>query len=472
VRPSIRRRLLTLSVGATLLTVGAAGAMIWFMMSRALRQSMDESLRTTAIEVAARVEDESGRIEFDLDSGEEPFPEGSALICIMDEAGQPIYCSRELRDEVLPRTVPTEISANVYWFDARFKRIDGPQRGVALYATARQEGIRGAGSTRMPRHVWVYVVRSVEPLNATLRGLAGILMTTVGLASVVATCLGILLARRGTKPIREVANAIEQIRADHPMLAIDRRSVVVELDPIVGTIDGLLARIGAELERQRQLTADVAHDLRTPLAGVRTLLDVCTERPRDACEYRETIGKAQGALRQLSDLVDNILTLARLDAAIDRPHWTPVSLRVAVEAAHATVRPLAETQGVTVQVVLQSSDLIQSDQAKLTKILSNLLCNAIEHSPQGGVATVTARDDAGTIEIAVVDRGLGVRPADSSCIFERFVRGDSARSGEGHHGLGLPIARGLAQLLGGDVELDQTYQEGARFVLRLPRRPA
>jgi signal transduction histidine kinase len=260
------------------------------------------------------------------------------------------------------------------------------------------------------------------------------------------------------------------VKPQDPKLDLHPAEVPQELEPIVRTTVRLLDRVRGELTRQRELTADVAHDLRTPVAGVRALLDVCLQRERSSPEYVAAMEKARGALRELSRLLDDVLALARLDARADEPVWTRVSVDDPVAAAIATVQPLAAARGVEIEFSRSAPAELRTDHGKLVKILSNLLSNAVEHSPRGETVRLAVHADNGSLEIAVADRGPGVPERIRPRVFDRFARGDTARGTDGHHGLGLPIAAGLARLLHGEITLDVAYQRGARFVVRLPSR--
>jgi two-component system OmpR family sensor kinase len=315
----------------------------------------------------------------------------------------------------------------------------------------------------------VWVARSTVGIESTLTQLAWTL-AGVGCVSIFAALVGgYLIARHGVGPIAEVSKAIAQVAPEHPHLNIDLRRVPVELDPMISKTDDLLQRIDRELERQRQLTADVAHDLRTPVAGVRTLLDVCVQRDRNVAEYVGTIHTARGALRQLSQLLDSVLTLARLDAGAEAPKAARIRIADVIRDATELVQPDAVARGVRIECKNGPDVQAWTDSRKLVKILANLLSNAVHHSSAGGVVHIETSIQPDHFVIAVRDSGPGVPAALRDSIFDRFVRNDAARSlDDEHHGLGLPIARGLARLMGGDVELASNGFNGAQFQVRLP----
>lgn len=472
-RPSLRRRLLTLSAAATLVVTGGASASIWLMMRLSLQQALDQTLHAEAEALASRLEEEEeGRIEFEFEiaNADNAAPGRDTLIQIVADDGRSVFSSPELAGtrQLFELASQDARGAHVLWFNARVPAPRHDLRVVALHAVAASGNESRASAGENACRAWVLVARSLQPLHDTLRRLAGVLALIVMAAGAAALLLGHFVARAGTAPIRALARDLSCVHVQRPELTIACSAVPVELDPIVNTVEQLLERIRLELERQRQLTADVAHDLRTPLAGVRTLLDVCVQRPRENLEYVATIQKAQAALRQLSELVENVLALARLDAAIDQPAWEMVSVPEVVAAAIAMVHSLAIARGVTLRTNYAGTDVARSDRNMLAKILSNLLTNAVEHSPASRSVLVDVEAAADSLRITVEDHGPGIPPALRDRVFERFARGDAARPGDGHHGLGLPIARGLARLLGGDVQLDDTYTGGSRFVVTLP----
>jgi signal transduction histidine kinase len=463
---------LTLSAAATLVVMGGASASIWLMMRISLQQALDQTLHTEAQALASRLEEEDGRIEFEFEAAKagQTARGRDSLVQVVTNDERLVFSSPELAGG-RPLFRPGSQGARgeqVFWFRVHVPSLHDDLRVVALHAVAATANEGPPSGDGNALYAWVLVARSLQPLHDTLRRLAGVLSLTVAAASVAALLLSHFVARGGTAPIRALASDLSRVRAQRPELTIGFAAVPVELDPIVNTVEQLLERIRRELERQRQLTADVAHDLRTPLAGVRTLLDVCIQRPRQNQEYVATIQKAQAALRQLSELVDNVLTLARLDSEVDQPAWATVSVAEVVAGVIATLQPLATARGVTLRADCAGASTVRSDRNKLTKVLSNLLANAVEHSPASETVFVGVEAAADSLRITVEDRGPGIPPELRNRMFERFARGDTARAGDGHHGLGLPIARGLARLLGGDVQLDDSYTSGSRFVVVLP----
>jgi signal transduction histidine kinase len=472
VRPSLTRRLLTLYLAAIVVVVALTGGLAWRLMRRALYANLDETLRTEAAALADRLETEHGRIEFESSAALPIGPQGDGpFVQIVDERGRTVYSSASLASD---RTIVERMSAlattdSPTWFTARLPPDSSRTRVVALHVFVAEERDSQADGAGTSLGAWVLAARPIAPIDRTLGQLASVLASSLAVAILAALVAGRSIAQRGTQPVRELAESLLSVKPAAPELELDRARVPTELVPIVATVEGLLRRIREELERQRQLTADVAHDLRSPVAGVRTLLDVCLGRERSTSEYVAAMEKARAALRQLSQLLDDVLTLSRLDANADWPLLSRVTLEDVFDAAVATVEPIATARQVAIAIDAPAQVEFSTDRGMLTKIVSNLLGNAVEHSPAGETVRLRAAIDGAMLEISIVDSGPGIPVELRHRIFDRFVRADAARaSSNGHHGLGLPIAAGLARTLGGTVVLDECHQPGSRFVVRIP----
>lgn len=475
-RASLTRRLLAFYLATLLVIVALTCALAWLMMKRALYAAMDDGLKAELLAVASQLEIDEGRLAFEQapgDTGE--ALSADALLQIAEENGRVVFATEALADEA---AIVESIAAHAPGDSVTCRTLrlfpDQQEYRVALLRREvrpdedemeEDSAIRSVGAL-------VFVARPLAPLQATLRRLTSSLLAVSVAALLLALAGGAFAVRRGLRPLQLVAADLGRVVPENPQLQLSARSVPIELQPVISTIDRLLGRIREELHRQRCLTADIAHDLRTPVAGMRTLLDVSLQRERSAIEYAAAMEQCRGALRQLTALLDDVMALSRLDAGVDEVRLQRVPLEAIVEDAVATVQPMAAARGVALRCEDCRGVELESDRAKVTKILANLLSNAIEHGQDGKLVEVGFAWTPDRLECSIADRGRGIEPPLRARIFDRFVRGDAARSGEyGHHGLGLPIAAGLARLLGGDIRLDETHNPGARFVVSLPRSP-
>lgn len=291
----------------------------------------------------------------------------------------------------------------------------------------------------------------------------------IPLALLLAAGGGLWLASVGLRPITSMAEQAARISLTgiedlgHP----DRSD---ELGKLARAFNGLVTRLRAALQTQRQFMADASHELRTPVSVVRTAAEVTLSRHhRDEPEYRETIGIVGDQARRLGRLVDDMLVLARADAG-GYP-LRPVDLyldEVVIESQRA-VEVLAAERGVTIRSATLPEIPFRGDEGLLRQLVLNVLQNAVQHTPPGGCVTIDVTQDADSVRLRVTDNGPGIPPADGARIFDRFVQLDPARRGAGT-GLGLPIARWIAEAHHGTLVLESSGPTGSTFCVLLPGR--
>lgn len=244
---------------------------------------------------------------------------------------------------------------------------------------------------------------------------------------------------------------------------------------IVAAAGGLwLASLGLRpiteaLRTQRQFMADASHELRTPVSVVRSASDVTLSRDhRDEGEYREALAITGSQAKRLGRLVDDMLVLARADAGGYPLRPVDLYLDDLVDECRRAAEVLARERGVTIAASTPHETPFRGDEDLLRQLITNVLQNAVQHTPSGGSVTVGLREEGGAIKIAVTDTGPGIAPADRARIFDRFVRLDPSRRGGGT-GLGLPIAKWIAEAHGGTLVLETSAPGGSTFCVSLPR---
>jgi signal transduction histidine kinase len=293
----------------------------------------------------------------------------------------------------------------------------------------------------------------------------------VGVATFVATAIGgLLLVGIGLAPLQRLSEAVSQVTPKDFRLPVDDQGIPRELSPIVTRLRETLNQLRIAFEREKQAVADISHELRTPVSAILATLDVALRKPRTAEEYRETIVEARSVGGHLRQLVERVLTLARLDAGVARVAITSVDLSDLVNQSLALVRPIAAEKGLSLVSDVPPGLSWSTDADKLREILINLLHNAVHYNKPAGSVRVGAVSRGDTLELAVSDTGVGIRPEEIPYLFERFYRSDPSR-GEAalHAGLGLAIVRGYAELLGGTVSVDSIFGSGTTFRITLPQ---
>jgi heavy metal sensor kinase len=381
----------------------------------------------------------------------EPSPGRPAPMSAQDPLdAQVIRALREtgVRPEPVQRTLNTPGGA----YRVRAQRLDVDGRGYVL-----------AGR---------YPLREAEQTMAGIRRMFSVAIPLLILAAAVS---GYFLARRSLAPVASMAEHATAISANtlHERLPVGGGDELVQLARV---INDLLNRLEQSFEQQRRFMADASHELRTPTAIVRAEADVTLAKPhREEGEYRESVGIMQDASRRLTRIVDDLFLLARSDAGHLVVHRAPIHLEDVVDDTTRGMRPLAETRRVRLALTEVVEAPVDGDADLLGRLLLNLMDNAIKHSPAGGLVRVGMTQVAQLIQVDVVDEGPGIPPDASERVFERFFRLDAARAREetshtSGAGLGLAIARRIAEAHDGQLELAESRPGRTAFRLTLPIR--
>jgi len=279
---------------------------------------------------------------------------------------------------------------------------------------------------------------------------------------------GLWLASLGLRPIAGMARRASLI-APNGLEDLGETHRPDELGQLATAFNGLVARLRAALQTQRQFMADASQELRTPVSIVRAASDVMLSRDgRDETEYREAMTIVGGQARRLGLLVDDMLVLARADAGGYALRPVSVYLDEIVDECRRAVDVLATARGVTIRSAGARDLAYRGDEDLLRRLVLNVLQNAVQHTPPGGAVAVDIREEAAAIAIRVSDEGAGIAPGDQTRIFDRFVQLDAARRGEGA-GLGLPIARWIAEAHHGTLVLEHSGAAGSTFCVSLPK---
>ncbi|WP_162657639.1 sensor histidine kinase [Tuwongella immobilis] len=303
---------------------------------------------------------------------------------------------------------------------------------------------------------------SISKLRYQLLGIGAIAFTflTVG---------GWLLIGLGLFPLKQLTLAVSQVTERDFRLPIELQSLPNELKPIAQRMTQMLDQLRAAFEREKQATADISHELRTPVAALMTTIEVSLRKPRTENQYRETLKDCRLITQQLSELVERVMTLACLDAGTVKLQPVTTDLRPVIDSCSLLIRPLAEEKGIRFTIETEHQIPITTDIDKLREILMNLLHNAVEYNRPNGSITLTASRQEEFIEIRVTDSGVGISQDMLPRIFERFYRSDPSRQATGiHAGLGLSIVQEYVQRLGGRILVESELNRGSCFRVFLP----
>jgi two-component system heavy metal sensor histidine kinase CusS len=294
----------------------------------------------------------------------------------------------------------------------------------------------------------------------------GILLAT----SVLVPLVGYRIARHGIRPVEEIAATARRITSTNLRERIESEGYPSELASLAGTFNEMLERLEESFERISRFTADIAHDLRTPVNNIRGEAEVALARSRTADEYRDVLESSLEEAVRLSELIGDLMFLARAESPLTELHRENVKIGELL----ATVRDYYEASAADAGISLVVNDGAEPLNAELDRSLMlraviNLVSNAIAHTPPGGTVTLAATNEGGAIRIEVSDTGAGIPAEALPRVFDRFFRVDPSRSqNSGSTGLGLAIVQSILTLHGGSAEISSELGRGTRVTLRIP----
>ena len=453
---SLRRQLTKELLAALALLLGTGLVAIYVAVWVELKDNFDAALESRALAVSALIEQENGKVEVDFsDRIMRGFAAGRARYYfeLRDAGGVLIARSPSLRQSELARHTGGPPGKLDYW---NLTLPNGrPGRAVAFSFRPKT----GADVPAPPAPLCQLTVAvDREDFDETLWGLF----------AAVAGCGGLLFAgvffvvprvlRRGLAPLDQLGEQAAGIDAGSLSVRFAAAGMPAELRPICERLNDLLARLESSFERERRFSADLAHELRTPLAELRSLAECSLKWPesREAGADRDTLAIAL----QMEALVTRLLTLVRGERGQLAVQSEPVELAAFVAAAWRPFAVRAEARGLRASFAITPAT-VPADPALLRSILNNLFDNAVDYTPAGGEIDVTG-DAAGVL---CVSNAAGALTADDAArLFDRFWRKEAARSGGEHVGLGLNLARTFATAMG--WRLGASLEDG-QLVFRL-----
>jgi two-component system, OmpR family, heavy metal sensor histidine kinase CusS len=277
--------------------------------------------------------------------------------------------------------------------------------------------------------------------------------------------IAIVVTRRGLRPLRKMTESLRRIGPDQLKERIGADGWPRELQPLAMAFDQMLTRLDDSFSRLSQFSADLAHELRTPIANMLGEAQVTLTRDRTAAEYREIIESTVAECERLSRIVDNLLFVARVDAAREPIARKQFDGRAAVEKIAEFYQTAAEDHHVT--ITCSGNGQIYADPDLFERAVGNLLENALRFTAEHGSIRVAVSKHNSDFEVAVHDNGSGIAAEHLPHVFDRFYRADSSRSSDGA-GLGLALVKSIVDLHGGSAIIESNPGSGTTVKLKFP----
>ena len=445
---SLRVQLILGTALTTAAVLLVSGVVLYASISRALWTEFDQSLAAKARSLATLFEQDDG-LECDL--GEVSLPE-------FEPSDQAEYYQVWLPDGTVFARSPSLADGNLTRIAAT---LDAPDFATALLPNGRRARIVGfvfeprrendacAAATLM---VTLAVARETRGLQATLARVRGLMVAVCLAAIALSTGVLICLIRRSLRPVAHLSSQIAEVGEDDLSKRIAADRMPRELSPVVDRLNDLLARLEAAFERERRFTGDVAHELRTPLAGLRAKLELALSRERTPQAYCDAMTECREINLQMQRMVENLLHLARADAGQLDLRSEPVDVAALARDCWTLLEERAAARGLRIEWSVSAAGHAQADPATLRLILQNLLDNAVTYADAGSQigVSVSTEDEA---VVVCVRNGGGPSPQDVHHVFDRFWRASHARRSQDENrcGLGLPLCKALIKQLGGTI---------------------
>ncbi|HVH88486.1 MAG TPA: ATP-binding protein [Terriglobales bacterium] len=460
---SIQKRvLLTIVVSELLLAVALASIAISYTRHRLLA-AFDTMLRARAMSLAALVhyaDEEASGLEFD-----------KTLVPPSLEPGNTDLYSVEV-------TSAGAIARSSNWPSG----LEPPKSSEMSRVRVAGKGYRGAWLLNLP------ILDNDRPTSAPRISVFyaarsnGIERELVQATEFIAACSTVILAvtlviaywglRRGLLPLRTLAQQSANVSTRNWDVDVDVASQPSELKPLIDALNAMLARLRRAFVQQREFLGNAAHELKTPVAVLKSTLQALNLKPRTTAEYRQGLDSALEDLERLEKLVQWMLRLARAE------QWTSGSARSNIKVVELTdtcdeavmrIAGLARQRSVSVEVHKNGPSPVRADPEDLQIIWANLLDNAIRYSPEHARVEMRIARVKDRAQVRVSDHGPGIPEKDVPHVFERFHRGDPSRARQtGGFGLGLALAKAFTEAYGGTIQLDREVRTGTSVVVELP----
>ncbi len=442
-------------ISILLITVGIS---MYFKVRNAIFTSIDQSLNSEMAIVAGLLHFENEKIEFELSevvSGEYVTPgSGHYYQVVLD--GKTFAASQSLVD-------------NEYDFTLRRTEIYNEDSGDIAYTSVgpAHETVRVMQHDfeLLGIHASLFLAESIEESLATIERIKLFLFITIPVSIMLTGLISLLIVKQSLRPIDLFSGRVRNITHKNLNERIDSNRQTEELTRLAESFNEMLDRLQKAFEVEKRIISDASHELKTPLSVIKTQCDVILQRSRTPEEYIEAIDTVKSSGDSMSRLVNDLLSVARLDSGLLRSaEFQEVKLNRCLEEAVSVVKLLAEKNNVQINSALSESISIMGVKDRLTEAFLNIIENAVRYNRHGGTVDIAVSGNDNYVEILIQDTGTGIEENHLKRIFERFYRADPARSTEGT-GLGLSITKAIIEAHGGAIKAESKIGEGTRFII-------
>lgn len=452
----IRLRLTAWYFAVLAVVLSAFGVSAYLAMRHSIRQTVDEELQIRAEGVHQLIERNVQRgAKADLPEGLREHTElraGGALLQVADGEGNWLYRSKVMSDYGVPKFSPTSPKITEYVGN------DVPLR-------IWNQAVNVAGE-----NYFIQSAFEMDDFYEALYHFELLLYIAIPSLLICAALGGYWISGRALAPVDQITKTARTISAQNLSSRLNIPNTGDELQRLSETLNGMLDRLEASFKKITQFTADASHELRTPVAVMRTRAELALRKARSADEYRDVISEVLTELEKTSSLIEQLMFLARADSGSETLHFTNTNVTEVLREACHQGSALADAKQIGFHEQIAADSLwIRGDASSLRRLFLILIDNAVKYTPANGQVEVSLQRNNGYAVAQVKDTGIGIAETDLPNVFERFYRADKARTRElGGVGLGLSIGRWITEVHSGTIEVQSAPGRGSVFQIRLP----